>query len=394
MTVALLSLQMNDFDAAEAQLKRVLETELQGSGRVRFHLGQVNEERKRYDEAAKWYLAVEGGEQYVLANARYAFMLAKQGKLAEARKHLQELPAENQDQRVQIMQAEAQLLRENKEYQESFDILEQALDAQPDHPDLLYDLALAAEKLDRIDVAESNLRKLIKLKPDHAQAYNALGYTLADRTDRLAEAREYIEKALKLSPDDPFILDSMGWVHYRMGNSQQSLQYLQRAFQQRPDPEIAAHLGEVLWAKGKQIGSARKSGAKRCGTIRRTKSCRRSSRSSALSRAVQRRAPCSALCGFLVALLAACATTRPPARSPRFQCRDRRLSPSTGASRSRCESRGYSAQPALAARGPGATRWPALPRGYRRRAARGGRKRGDADHRRPEGVPRRRCRRR
>jgi len=252
VTVALLSLQMNDLDAAEEQLKRVLELNYKDEDSVRFHLGQVNEERKRYDEAAKWYLSVEGGEQYVLANARYAFMLAKQGRMADARKHLQELPAENQGQRVQILQTEAQLLRENKEYQESFDILKKALDSQPDHPELLYDVALAAEKLNRIDVAESSLRKLITLKPDHAQAYNALGYTLADRTNRLAEAREYIEKALKLSPEDPFILDSMGWVEYRLGNSQQSLQYLQRAFQQRPDPEIAAHLGEVLWTKGKK----------------------------------------------------------------------------------------------------------------------------------------------
>ena len=252
VTVALLSLQMNDLDAAEEQLKRVLELGYKDEDSVRFHLGQVNEQRKRYDEAAKWYLSVEGGEQFVLANARYAFMLAKQGRMADARKHLQTLQAENQGQRVQILQTEAQLLRENKEYQESYDVLKTALDTQPDHPELLYDVALAAEKLNRIDVAETSLRKLITLKPDHAQAYNALGYTLADRTNRLSEARDYIEKALKLSPEDPFILDSMGWVEYRLGNSQQSLQYLQRAFQQRPDPEIAAHLGEVLWTKGKK----------------------------------------------------------------------------------------------------------------------------------------------
>lgn len=252
VTVALLSLQINDLDAAEQQLKRVLELNYKDEDSVRFHLGQVNEERKRYDEAAKWYLSVEGGEQFVLANARYAFMLAKQGRLAEARKHLQTLQAENQAQRVQILQTEAQLLRENKEYQASYEVLKKALDAHPDHPELLYDVALAAEKLNRIDVAETSLRKLITLKPDHAQAYNALGYTLADRTNRLTEARDYIEKALKLSPEDPFILDSMGWVEYRLGNSQQGLQYLQRAFEQRPDPEIAAHLGEVLWAKGKK----------------------------------------------------------------------------------------------------------------------------------------------
>ncbi|HVY07094.1 MAG TPA: tetratricopeptide repeat protein [Burkholderiales bacterium] len=250
VTVALLSVQMSDFDAAEVQLKRVLEMDYKDPDAVRFHLGQVNEERKRYDEAAKWYLSVEDGEQYVLAHARYAFMLAKQGKLAEARQHLQGLEAQSDAQRVQILQSEAQLMREAKDYRESYDILKRALDVQPDQPELLYDVALAAEKVDRIDVVESSLRRLIALKPDHAQAYNALGYTLADRTDRLGEARDYIEKALKLSPEDPFILDSMGWVEYRLGHLAQGQQYLERAFQQRPDPEIAAHLGEVLWVKG------------------------------------------------------------------------------------------------------------------------------------------------
>jgi tetratricopeptide (TPR) repeat protein len=255
VTVALLSVQMSDLDAAEVQLKRVLEMDYKDPDAVRFHLGQVNEERKRYDEAAKWYLSVEEGEQFVLAHARYAFMLARQDKLAEAREHLQTLVPQNDAQRVQILQSEAQLLREAKDYKESFEILRKALDVQPDQPELLYDVALAAEKIDRIDVVETNLRRLIVLKPDHAQAYNALGYTLADRTDRLTEARDYIEKALKLSPEDPFILDSMGWVEYRLGHIAQGLQYLERAFQQRPDPEIAAHLGEVMWAKGDKPGA-------------------------------------------------------------------------------------------------------------------------------------------
>ncbi len=250
VTVALLSVQMNDLDLAEVQLKRVLEMDYKDPDAVRFHLGQVNEERKRYSEAAKWYLSVEEGEQYVLAHARYAFMLAKEGRLAEGRQHLQGLPVQNDAQRVQVLQSEAQLMREARDYRESYEILKRALDVQPDQPELLYDVALAAEKIDRIDIVETNLRRLIVLKPDHAQAYNALGYTLADRTDRLSEARDFIEKALKLSPEDPFILDSMGWVEYRLGHLAQGQQYLERAFQQRPDPEIAAHLGEVLWVKG------------------------------------------------------------------------------------------------------------------------------------------------
>jgi Flp pilus assembly protein TadD len=137
-------------------------------------------------------------------------------------------------------------------YQEAFDLLSRALESSPDNPDLLYDHAMAAEKVNRIDVLESNLRKLIKLRPDHAHAYNALGYTFADRNERLGEARELIETALKLAPDDPFILDSMGWVLYRLGRVKEALGYLHRAYALRPDPEIAAHLGELLWIEGKR----------------------------------------------------------------------------------------------------------------------------------------------
>ncbi|HSB47942.1 MAG TPA: tetratricopeptide repeat protein [Burkholderiales bacterium] len=247
MAVALLAMQANDFDAAETQLKRVLELNYKDPDLARFYLGQLNEERKRFDEALKWYATVAQGEQYIPAQARYAGILAKQGKLPEARKHLQEAGASNPQQRVQLTQAEAQLLRDASAYQEAFDVLGQALAKMPNYPDLLYDHALAAEKVDRLDVLEANLKQLIKMRPDHAHAYNALGYTLADRSQRIEEAYRLIETALKLSPEDPFIQDSMGWVLYRMGRSKEGLDYLQRAFKQSPDPEIAAHLGEVLW---------------------------------------------------------------------------------------------------------------------------------------------------
>ena len=124
-------------------------------------------------------------------------------------------------------------------------------------PELLYDYAMLAEKLERVDLLELNMRKLISLQPDHAHAYNALGYSLADRNVRLPEARELIEKALQLSPDDPFIIDSMGWLLYRSGKNKEALEYLRKAYSTRPDPEIAAHLGEVLWAAGER-GEAEK----------------------------------------------------------------------------------------------------------------------------------------
>jgi len=111
---------------------------------------------------------------------------------------------------------------------------------------------MAAERVDRLDVLEEDLRRVIRMKPDYAHAYNALGYTLAEKTDRLAEAKDLIEKAHKLLPDDPFILDSLGWVHYRLGNQLEALKHLQAAYASRSDPEIAAHLGEVLWSSGQR----------------------------------------------------------------------------------------------------------------------------------------------
>ncbi|MBI4191963.1 MAG: tetratricopeptide repeat protein [Betaproteobacteria bacterium] len=256
MAVGLLSLQLNDYDAAEAQLLRALATNYKDPDAVRFYLGQANEERKRLDEAMRWYDSIASGDQYVPARSRYAAILTKQGKLAEARKYLQD-SARNAQQRVQFTQAEAQLLRDANDYRTAFDVLGQALENNPNSPELLYDHAMAAEKIDRIDILESNLRKVIQIKPDHAHAYNALGYTLADRNTRLQEAYALIEQALKLLPEDPFIMDSMGWVLYRMSQNDAALTFLKRAFDLRPDAEIAAHLGEVLWAAG-QRDEARK----------------------------------------------------------------------------------------------------------------------------------------
>ncbi len=251
LAVGLLSLQLNDYDAAEAQLLRALETNHKDPDAVRFYLGQTNEERKRPEEALRWYGSIDGGDQYVPARARYAGILAKQGKLSDARKYLQD-SARNPQQIVQFIQAEAQLLRDAADYPAAFEVLGKAVEKNPNSPELLYDHAMAAEKVDRIDVLEANLRKVIQFKPDYAHAYNALGYTLADRNTRLQEAYTLIEQALKLAPEDPFIMDSMGWVLYRMGQNDASITFLKRAFELRPDAEIAAHLGEVLWAAGQR----------------------------------------------------------------------------------------------------------------------------------------------
>jgi Flp pilus assembly protein TadD len=150
-----------------------------------------------------------------------------------------------------VVQARAELLREDGRPAEAFDVVDAALAVQPDEPQLLYDRAMLGERLGRLDRMESDLRRLITLRPNHAHAYNALGYTFADRNVRLDEARTLIERAVQLAPEDPQILDSMGWIAYRQGKTDEAIQWLQRAWAIRNDPEIGAHLGEVLWRMGR-----------------------------------------------------------------------------------------------------------------------------------------------
>jgi tetratricopeptide (TPR) repeat protein len=250
--VGVLSLQLQDYALAEANFKRLLVLPYRDKNTARLHLGQIAEEQKNYPEALRWYDEVEGGEQYLQAQIRHALVLSKQGKLDAARAHLRQIDVNSDQARVQLLLTEAQLLRDANQPREAFDLLGNALQSMPDQPELLYDYAMLAEKLERLDLLEANLRKLISLQPDRAHAYNALGFSLADRNLRLPEAQGLLEKALELAPDDPFIIDSMGWLMYRMGRHQQALEFLRKAYTTRPDAEIAAHLGEVLWVAGQR----------------------------------------------------------------------------------------------------------------------------------------------
>jgi tetratricopeptide (TPR) repeat protein len=249
--VGLLAMQLRDFATAEAALKRLLEAGYRDPDGVRYLLGQGAEEQRKWREALDWYGGIERGEHALPARLRIAGVMAKQGRLEEARAYLRTVEASG-EQRVQVLIAEAHILREANQHREAYDLLARALEQQPEQPELLYDHALTAEKLERFDVLESSLRKLIRLKPDHAHAYNALGYSFADRNLRLPEARKLIERALQLMPEDYYIIDSMGWVLYRMGDLQGALEHLRRAYLGRPDAEIGAHLGEVLWKMGQR----------------------------------------------------------------------------------------------------------------------------------------------
>jgi tetratricopeptide (TPR) repeat protein len=249
--VAALSLQLKDYATAERLLN-----ELKSAGYepelVAFSLGELAEETHHYDAALARYREVTEGDRAWAAKLRIASVMGKQGKTEDARRFLAELEPEGRDEQLQAKQAEAQLLQDAHDYQGAYNVLAAELAGDPDSTELLYDVAMVAEKLDRLDEVETRLKRVIELKPDSAQALNALGYTLVDRTPRTAEGMKLIERAHALSPEDPFILDSMGWAHFRLGNLVESEKYLRRALDERPDPEIAAHLGEVLWAKGER----------------------------------------------------------------------------------------------------------------------------------------------
>jgi len=246
--LALLYLQADRLDDAEEHFERLASRDDRGDN-ARYYLGRIAEERKDWTKAGVWYQGVQEGENYFDAQVRLGLTMARLGKVEEARAHLRGIRTSGVEQQTVLVQAEAELLTDEKRYDEAMKIYDAAL-AGGDNADLLYARAMLAEKMDRLDQLEADLRKILKQQPDHPQALNALGYTLADRTDRHQEAYELIKRALELSPGDFYILDSMGWVLYRLGRMDEAIDYLQKAMAARPDPEIAAHLGEVLWVTG------------------------------------------------------------------------------------------------------------------------------------------------
>jgi tetratricopeptide (TPR) repeat protein len=215
-------------------------------------LAQAAEQQKDYAGAQAWLEKLGDAQGTPAVALRRASLLARQGKLEEGMALLRNLPERNKDEVRAKALGQAQLLRDARDWKAAHAILTLANDKLDDDADLLYEQALLAEKLSRFDEMEGLLRRVMALKPDQQHAYNALGYSLADRGMRLPEARELIARALVLAPEDPFITDSLGWVEFKLGRTEEALRLLRGAFKSRPDTEIAAHLGEVLWAAGKQ----------------------------------------------------------------------------------------------------------------------------------------------
>lgn len=248
--VALLSFEMGELDRAEQELKLSLSNGKKDESSVYYYLGQLSEAKNLGEEALQNYGKVRDGEYVFSAHLRSAYLLNKAGKPEDARQQLQMVTAQNDQQRVQLVLLEARILREAKQLEAAYQVMQQGLDVLPDHPDLLYEAGMLAEQVGKIDTFEKMMRRLIELQPDFAHGYNALGYSLLDRNERLSEGMQLVEKAYQLAPDDAAIMDSVGWGHYRLGNLTKSVEFLRRAYTSSPDPEIAAHLGEVLWMRG------------------------------------------------------------------------------------------------------------------------------------------------
>ncbi len=254
--LAILSLSLNDLDRAEAAFMTLYE-EGERADEAAYYLGTIHEQRDAYQQAQRWYQRVESGGQAFSSQVRAARMRYEQGDLAGAREQLVELRDIYPEMADQLFAAEGQLLYEAGEYRAALALYDNALSEAPDEDDLLYGRSIVYEKLGRVDDAEADLRTMLAQDANDPRALNALGYLLTNHGTRYDEALEYIAQALESDPDNPAILDSMGWVQYRLGNLDRARHYLERAYQAYPDPEVAAHLGEVLWRQGQRDAARR-----------------------------------------------------------------------------------------------------------------------------------------
>lgn len=249
-----LALQLDKLNKAQKYLENVLKL----GGRVQeanYYLGQVAEQKGDLRAAMNRYSFVRYGEFYFNAQLRIVSILADKKEYDAAIEQLQTIRIDSSKQRLQIILLEGDLLREAERFSAAKDYYTKVLNSMPNETSVRYARALVAEKLGDLDLVESDLQTILKQEPSNAQVLNALGYTLADRTNRYEEAMTYIQRALELEPDDAAVVDSMGWVLYRMGNYPKAIEHLRRAAQLSQDPEIAAHLGEVLWVSGDKDGA-------------------------------------------------------------------------------------------------------------------------------------------
>ncbi|MDP2904236.1 MAG: tetratricopeptide repeat protein, partial [Methylovulum sp.] len=249
--LALVYLQLNKDGQGEEIFEGLLDDPQLGA-QARFYLGKIEEKRGKVQKALAWYDKVSDGAMAFDASVSAISLLAKDKQFSEAESRLSLLPSKYPKQTVRILLLQSELYNQQKQYQKAFDLLTAALVERPDEKDLLYTRALMAERIGKFDLLEADLKKILAKNPDNAEALNALGYTLVDKTDRYAEAERYLKRALELTPGEAVIMDSYGWLQFKLGNLSKALDYLQRAYAKQQENEIAAHLAEVLWMMGRK----------------------------------------------------------------------------------------------------------------------------------------------
>jgi tetratricopeptide (TPR) repeat protein len=252
-TLGLLSLESQRLDDAEKYMLKLIKMN-QREGESQYYLGRINEGKGLYQKSIEWYRKVHVGEYLFDAKLRIADLLSESELFKEAHDHLDSMlkGSQSNGSLVRIYLSKGELLRKESRYKESVDVYSTALKIVPGNTDLLYARALVAERIGRLDILESDIHEILKTEPNNAHALNALGFTLADQTDRYREAFDYLKRAIEIKPDDPAIIDSFGWVNYRLGKYNEAIRLLRRALSTFDDSEIAAHLGEVLWVSGEQ----------------------------------------------------------------------------------------------------------------------------------------------
>ena len=248
LNLALLYIETEQLDESAELLSHLIELDKK-TDIAHYYLGRIEQNKDQFKSAIAHYIKVKNGAYVFEAKLRIASLFARLDRVDEAIEQLNILVEDTEEwpKRVRAYLAQGEIFRSQQRYQDAYDMYSRALSHNREDINLLYARALIAEKVDRVDVAESDLLKVLTMEPDNSDALNALGYTLADKTERYQEAKEYIEKALELVPDDPAIMDSLGWVNYRLGELQEALKWLSKAFEKLEDAEIAAHYGEVLW---------------------------------------------------------------------------------------------------------------------------------------------------
>jgi tetratricopeptide (TPR) repeat protein len=250
--LGVLHLQTEQLTNAKIYFNRLLNVDAEND-LAYYYLAQIAELEKKTNTALAWYRQIdETSNNYLNSQARIAILLMDLGKFDQAIEHLHSISTQNESERLSLLQFEVELYIQQERYSDALVVYDSNVEQYPDNLNLRYMRAMLAEKMGHIELLEKDLRYILEIEPEHIDALNALGYSLSNHTERHDEAYQLVKKAFTLKPDAYYILDSMGWVLYRKGEPDKAVDYLRKAYELNPDPEIAAHLGEVLWVTGQQ----------------------------------------------------------------------------------------------------------------------------------------------